>query len=62
MYEASTFSKENDIQYQDVDIVLENVRHDLLSYSDDNNNDEEKINPESLEEISNSLDSQRGNS
>ena len=62
MYQASKFSKENNAQYQNVNIVLENVRNDLLSYSDDDNNDEEKKNPESLEEITTSLASERVNS
>ena len=47
--------------YNNVNIVLENVPHDLLSFSDDNN-EEEKKNPAFLEENGNLLDSQRFNS
>ena len=49
LYQTLTILKENNVLYKDVDIAV-NVPHDLLSFSDDDNNDEENKTPESLED------------
>ena len=54
LHQALIFLKENNSLYSDIDISLENIPNDLVSFSDDNHTEPES--PDTLEEDENPLD------